>query len=129
VTDLLDRSLAEPEPPRARTVVPGRPPVLPVVMSALGTVTSLGLVVSAVRDGAGSTDEVSSAAVLAWLFGSVIGLLLFAWFGLLDARERSSGHYVEPRWRPRAVMAVLTVASWLSGAAAAVLVAQAVARR
>jgi len=129
VTDILDRPLAEPEPPRARTVAPGRPPVLPVVMSALSTATSMALVIGAVRDGAGSTDEVSSAAVLAWLFGSVIGLLLFAWFNLLDARQRSIGHYVEPRWRPRAVLAVLTVVSWLSGVAAAVLVAQAVARR
>lgn len=128
MTDLFDRLTVEPELPEEHSSV-ARPPLVPVVMLGLCAVTSAVLVVVAASEGAGSTEEVSTTAVLAWLLGSVVGLLLYAWFGLLDAGQRGTGSYIEPGWRPRSVVNALAVAGWLSGAAGAVLVAQAVARR
>jgi hypothetical protein len=106
-----------------------RPPALPVVMLLLTTATALALVAAAVAGGAGQTSDIAVEAVLAWVIGSVTGVLVFAWFGLLDSVQRSTGAYVEPSWRPRTVAAVLAVAGWLAGSAGALLVAEAVARR
>jgi hypothetical protein len=105
------------------------PPVIPIVMLAITTLAAITLTIGAVLDDAGRTDEISTAAVLAWAFGSFLGLVVFAWFGSLDARRRATGRYVEPEWRPRAIGVTLAVLGWLAGAAGAFLVAQAVARR
>lgn len=123
VTDLDDLD----DPDLAGT--PTGPPVIPIVMLAITAVASTVLVVAAVLDDAGSTDDISSAALMAWALGSFLGLMIFAWFGWLDARRRSTGHYADATWRPRLVGVVLAVAGWLAGAAGAILVAQAVARR
>ena len=108
---------------------PTGPPVIPVVMLAITTVAAVALTVGAVADGAGSTDDISTAALLAWAFGSFLGLMEFAWFGTLDARRRATGRYVDASWNARAVGLGLAVVGWLAGAAGAVLVALAVARR
>lgn len=105
------------------------PPIVPLVMLAVTTVAALVMVVGATLDGAGDTNDISPAAVLGWAFGSVVGLVVFAWFGWLDAGRRSTGHYVEPQWRPRTVSVVLAVSGWLIGSVGAFLVAQAIARR
>jgi hypothetical protein len=104
-------------------------PLIPIVMLALTTITAVGLVVFAIGEDAGQTDEISGPAALAWVFGAVLGLLIFAWFGLLDSVRRSTGSYEEPTWKPRTVAAVLAVAGWVAGSAGAFLVAEAVARR
>jgi len=104
-------------------------PIVPIIMLVVTTVTAIGLVAFAIGEDAGQTDEISGAATLAWAFGSLLGLLLFAWFGLLDSSRRSTGNYVEPTWKPRTVAAVLAVAGWVAGSAGAYLVAEAVARR
>ena len=113
------------EAPEATTSTP----LIPIAMLAVTALTALALLASAIREHAGRTDEVSVEAVLAWFFGSLLGLLVFAWFGLLDARRRSTGTYVEPSFRPRLVAGVLVALGWASGLGGAVLVAQAVARR
>jgi hypothetical protein len=115
-------AIAEPEPVTST-------PLIPIAMLAVTALTSVALLAVAVREEAGQTDEVSPEAALAWFLGSLLGLLVFAWFGLLDARRRSTGSYVEPSFRPRVVAGVLVVVGWLAGLAGAVLVAQAVARR
>jgi hypothetical protein len=104
-------------------------PLIPIVMLALTTLTAVGLVVFAIGEDAGQTDEISGPAALAWVFGALLGLLIFAWFGLLDSVRRSTGSYEEPAWKPRTVAAVLAVAGWVAGSAGAFLVAEAVARR
>jgi hypothetical protein len=104
-------------------------PLIPIVMLALTTITAVGLVVFAIGEDAGQTDEISGPAALAWVFGAVLGLLIFAWFGLLDSVRRSTGSYEEPTWKPRTVAAALAVAGWVAGSAGAFLVAEAVARR
>jgi hypothetical protein len=98
-------------------------------MLAVTTGAALVMVVGAALEGAGDTSEISPAAALGWAFGSVIGLLVFAWFGWLDAGRRSAGSYVEAAWRPRALSVVLAVSGWLIGSVGAFLVAQAIARR
>lgn len=105
------------------------PPVVPLVMLAITTIAALVMVVGAALEGAGDTNEISTPAVLGWAIGSMIGLLVFAWFGWLDAGRRSAGHYVEPQWRPRTVSVVLAVSGWVIGSVGAFLVAQAIARR
>ena len=105
------------------------PPLVPVIMLALTTLTALMLVGAAFAEGAGTTSRVSSEALLAWLIGSVLGLLVFAYFDTLDARRRATGHYREATWNARTISAGLTVASWLAGSTGAFLVAQAIARR
>ena len=106
-----------------------RTPLIPIVMLALTTATAIGLVAYAVGEEAGQTDQISGPATLAWVFGAVLGLLVFAWFGVLDSVRRSTGSYEEPSWKPRTVAAVLAVAGWVAGSAGAFLVAEAVARR
>jgi hypothetical protein len=106
-----------------------RTPLIPIVMLALTAVTAVGLVAFAIGEDAGQTDEISGAATLAWAFGALLGLLIFAWFGLLDSVRRSTGNYEEPTWKPRTVAAVLAVVGWVAGSAGAFLVAEAVARR
>ena len=127
MTDLLTPSPGsvdwDDEPEVART------PLIPVLMLVLTTVTAVGLVAFAIGEDAGQTDEISGPAALAWVFGAVLGLLIFAWFGLLDSVRRSTGSYEEPTWKPRTVAAVLAVAGWVAGSAGAFLVAEAVARR
>jgi hypothetical protein len=105
------------------------PPLVPVIMLGLTTIAAVAMVAAALADGAGGTSDISTQAFMAWLVGSVLGLLVFAYFGTLDARRRATGRYVEPTWSPRTVSAVLTVAGWLAGSTGAFLVAQAVARR
>ena len=104
-------------------------PLIPIAMLAVTALTAVALLAAAIREDAGQTDEISTEALLAWIFGSLLGLLVFAWFGLLDARRRSTGAYVEPSFRPRLVAGVLGALGWLAGLGGAVLVAQAVARR
>jgi heme/copper-type cytochrome/quinol oxidase subunit 1 len=104
-------------------------PRIPVLMLLITAMSSVLFLVGAITDEAGSTDEVSAPAVFAWLFGSMFGLLIYAWFGLLDSVRRSTGFYEEPSWRPRVVAAVLATVGWLAGSAGAFLVAEAVARR
>jgi hypothetical protein len=104
-------------------------PVVPTVMLVVTTVAAVALVAFAIGEDAGQTDEISGAAVLAWSFGSLLGLLIFAWFGLLDSVRRSTGSYLEPTWKPRTIAAGLAVAGWVAGSAGAYLVAEAVARR
>jgi hypothetical protein len=104
-------------------------PLIPIAMLAVTALTAVALTAAAVREHAGQTDEISMEAVLAWFVGSLLGLLVFARFGLLDARRRSTGTYVEPSFRPRLVAGVLVALGWTAGLAGAVLVAQAVARR
>ena len=111
------------------TATESGPPVVPLVMLAVTTSASLVMVIVAIVEGAGDTNDISLVAVLGWAFGSVLGLLLLAWFGWLDAARRSTGHYVEPQWRPRTVGIVLAVTGWLIGSVGAFLVAQAIARR
>jgi hypothetical protein len=127
MTDLLTPSPGsvdwDDEPEVAHT------PLIPILMLALTTVTAIGLVAFAIGQDAGQTDEISGPAALAWVFGAVLGLLIFAWFGLLDSVRRSTGSYEEPAWKPRTVAAVLAVAGWVAGSAGAFLVAEAVARR
>ena len=105
------------------------PPMVPVIMLAVTTLAAVAMAVAAFADGAGGTSEISNEAVMAWLIGSVLGLLVFAYFGTLDARRRATGRYVEPTWSPRTISAALTVAGWIAGSTGAFLVAQAVARR
>ncbi|MCD9623281.1 hypothetical protein [Rhabdothermincola salaria] len=105
------------------------PPVIPIAMLAITTMAAVVLTIGALVDGAGSTDDISTAALLAWAFGSFLGLMEFAWFGTLDARRRATGRYVEASWKPRTVALALAVVGWLAGAGGAFLVAQAVARR
>jgi hypothetical protein len=104
-------------------------PLIPIAMLAVTALTAVALVAAAIREDAGQTDEISAEAVIAWFFGSLLGLLIFAWFGLLDSQRRSTGAYHEPSFRPRLVAGVLVVLGWVAGLAGAVLVAQAVARR
>ena len=104
-------------------------PLIPIAMLLVTAVTAVALVAVAMNEDAGQTSEVSAPAALAWLVGSLVGLLIFAWFGLLDSQRRSSGVYHEPPFRPRLVAGVLVVLGWVAGLAGAVLVAQAVARR
>ncbi len=106
-----------------------RPPFIPVATLLITTATAIVMLVQAWVSGAGDTDEISAAAALCWTFGSFLGLLLFAWFGSLDADRRASLSYAEPWWRPRLVAGVLAVTGWLVGCAGAFLVAEAVARR
>ena len=106
-----------------------RTPLIPIVMLALTAATAIGLVAFALGEDAGQTDQISGPATLAWVFGAVLGLLVFAWFGVLDSVRRSTGSYEEPSWKPRTVAAVLAVAGWVAGSAGAFLVAEAVARR
>lgn len=98
-------------------------------MLAVTTIAALVMVVGAALDGAGDTNDISPPAALGWALGSVVGLLVFAWFGWLDAGRRSTGRYIEPQWRPRTVSVVLAVSGWLIGSLGAFLVAQAIARR
>lgn len=105
------------------------PPVVPIVMLAITTVATVAMVVGAVIEGAGDTDEIAPTAVLAWVFGAVFGLIVFAWFGSLDAVRRATGHYVDATWKPRTVALVLAVSGWIVGSVGAFLVAQALARR
>ena len=106
-----------------------RTPLIPIAMLLVTAVTAIALVAVAVSENAGQTDEISSPAVLAWLVGSLVGLLIFAWFGLLDSVRRSSGVYSEPSWGPRTVAGVLAVVGWLAGSVAAFVIAESVARR
>lgn len=108
---------------------PTGPPLIPLVMLGITAVGAIVLGVGAALHGAGTTDEISMAAVTGWLFGCLIGLLVFAWFGTLDAGRRATGRYVEPEWRPRAIGIALAVVGFLAGAYGAYLVAQSVARR
>ncbi len=105
------------------------PPVVPILMLAITTLATAAMVVGAVIEGAGDTDEIAPTAVLAWMFGAVIGLIVFAWFGSLDAVRRATGRYVDATWKPRTVAIVLAVSGWLIGSVGAFLVAQALARR
>ena len=105
------------------------PPVVPIVMLAITTFATVLMVVGAVVDGAGDTDEIAPTAVLAWVFGAVFGLIVFAWFGSLDAVRRATGHYVDATWKPRTVALVLAISGWVVGSVGAFLVAQALARR
>jgi uncharacterized BrkB/YihY/UPF0761 family membrane protein len=104
-------------------------PLIPIFMLALTALTAFALVAYAIGKDAGQTDEISDPAALAWVFGALLGLLIFAWFGLLDSVRRSTGNYEEPAWKPRTVAAVLAVVGWVAGSAGAFLVAEAVARR
>jgi hypothetical protein len=104
-------------------------PLIPIAMLLVTAVTAIALVVVAIDEEAGQTSEVSAPAVLAWVVGSLVGLLIFAWFGLLDSVRRSSGTYSEPRWGPRTVAGVLAVVGWLAGSAGALVLAESVARR
>jgi hypothetical protein len=128
VTDLVDLQADQPDDDAASGDSVG-PPIVPIVLLVLTTVASVVFLGAAIVDEAGSTDEVSRPALFAWLFGSLLGLLLFAWFGLRDSVRRSTGEYVEAAWRPRVVAAVLATVGWLAGSAGAFLVAEAVARR
>ncbi|MCU0309479.1 MAG: hypothetical protein MUE36_00845 [Acidimicrobiales bacterium] len=105
------------------------PPVIPVVMLGITTVAAAAMVAGAFVEGAGDTDEIAPVAVLAWVVGAVVGLVVFAWFGSLDAIRRATGHYVDATWRPRTVAVVLAVTGWLIGSVGAFLVALALARR
>lgn len=93
------------------------------------TVAAAVLVVTAWRDDAGLTPDVSVLALAGWLIGSVAGLMLFAWFRAIDARNRADRWFVEPRWRPARLALVVAVIGWILGVLAAVMVAQSLARR
>jgi len=125
VTDLLDRARpdAVPEEPE-----PTGTPLVPIAMLVLTTAASIVFALMALRNDAGSTDEISGEAVAAWAFGSLIGLLVFAWWGLLDSKRRSTGTYQEPSFRPRLVAGVLVAVGWLAGLSGALMVGLSVAR-
>jgi hypothetical protein len=126
VSDLLDRSTgpAAPSPDEPTTSTP----VVPLVMLVITAVVAIACALVAYTDDAGTTDEVSTSAVAAWGFGSLIGLLVFAWWGLLDSQNRSTGTYVEPSFRPRLVAGALVVVGWIAGLAGALMVGLSVAR-
>jgi hypothetical protein len=126
VSDLLDRSggsvAASPDEPATST------PMVPLVMLVITTAVAIGCALVAYNDEAGTTDEVSTMAVAAWGFGSLIGLLVFGWWGLLDSQRRSTGTYVEPAFRPRLVAGVLVAVGWVAGLGGALMVGLSVAR-
>ena len=104
-------------------------PLKPIIVLAVCTLVALVLVIVAFSQSAGTTDRVSGVAVLAWVVGSVLGLLVFAWFRSADVGCRSEPRYVEPGWRPRRVAVWLAVVGWTAGSLGAFLVAEALARR
>lgn len=126
MSDLLDRSAdaSAPFPDAEATSTP----VVPLVMLVITTVAAIACALAAYTDDAGTTDEVSSLAVAAWGFGSLIGLLVFGWWGLLDSRRRSTGTYVEPTFRARLVAGVLVAVGWIAGLSGALMVGLSVAR-
>ena len=125
MTDLLDRRPA-PVPPAAER--PTSTPLVPILMLLVTTGAAIVFALSAYLDDAGATDEISGAAVAAWAMGSLVGLLIFAWWGLLDSQRRSTGTYTEPSFRPRLVAGSLTVVGWIAGLAGALMVGLSVAR-
>lgn len=103
-------------------------PLVPIVMLVLSSGAAIAYALLAYLDDAGATDEISGPAVAAWAFGSLVGLLIFAWWGLLDAERRSTGTYREPSFRPQLVAGVLVAVGWLAGLSGAFMVGLSVAR-
>lgn len=126
VSDLLDRSPGPtaPSPDEPTTTTP----MVPLVMLVITTAVAITCALAAYTDDAGTTDEVSTMAVAAWGFGSLIGLLVFGWWGLLDSQRRSTGTYVEPTFRARLVAGVLVAVGWVAGLGGALMVGLSVAR-
>jgi hypothetical protein len=100
--------------------------VLCVVLCASAALV-LGYV--AASGGAGTTDEISAAAALCWVVGSVLALLAFALFRGSNAARQTNRMYVEPSWRPMLVATTAAVIGLAAGTYGAFLVAEAVARR
>lgn len=114
---------------RGGYVAPVTTPIRPLVGIVLCGLVAVVLALLAFSDDAGQTDEVSTVALIAWITGSVIGLLFFAWFRSADAKCQASSRYLEPAWRPRLVAFYVTAIGWIAGSAGAVFVAEAVARQ
>lgn len=126
MSDLLDRSAgsASASPDEETTTTP----MVPLVMLVITTAVAIACALLAYTDDAGTTDEISTMAVVAWGFGSLIGLLVFGWWGLLDSQRRSTGTYVDPSFRPRLVAGVLVAVGWIAGLGGALMVGLSVAR-
>ena len=128
----LQRPKPLPKSPLARTggyVAPVTTPLRPLIGIVVCGGLAVVLAFLAFSDSAGQTDEVSTTALVAWVIGSVVGLLFFAWFRSADAKCQASSRYLEPAWRPRLVALYVTAIGWIAGSAGAVFVAEAVARQ
>jgi hypothetical protein len=104
-------------------------PMAPFVALSIAGVLAVALALAAWASGAGSTSELSKAAIAGWICGSVIALLLFAWFRASTAGRQADPYFVEPSWRPTRVAGVVAGVAWLAGVGCAFLVGAAVARR
>jgi hypothetical protein len=128
----LQRPKPLPKSPLAKSggyVAPVTTPIRPLVGIVFCGLVAVVLAFLAFSDDAGQTDEVSTVALVAWIIGSVIGLLFFAWFRSADAKCQANSRYLEPAWRPRLVALYATAIGWIAGSAGAIFVAQAVARQ
>ena len=128
----LQRPKPLPKSPLAKSggyVAPVSTPLRPLIGIVVCGAVAVVLALLAFGDNAGQTDEVSTVALVAWVIGSVVALLFFAWFRSADAKCQASSRYLEPAWRPRLVAIYATAIGWIAGSAGAIFVAQAVARQ
>lgn len=108
---------------------PVHPPLAPLALIIVALVVSVALVVAARGQHAGATASLSLVALGAWLVGSVIGLVGFAWFRDENLKRRLRNTYSEPIWKPVLIARVGGIAAWVVGCAGAYMIAEAVARR
>ena len=114
---------------KARTGRDVSTPLLPIAVVGGCAAIAVVLVATALGQHAGTTGNVSTTAAIAWIIGSVVGLLAFSWFRSVDMGCRAEPRYVEPSWRPRLLAIWIAVVGWVAGSIGAFLVAEALARR
>lgn len=123
-----------PAAPRSRAAArpyspPVHPPLAPLTLIVVSFVVSVALVIVARGQHAGSTASLSPFAFGAWLVGSVIGLVGFAWFRDENLKRQLRNTYSEPIWKPVLIARLGALAAWFVGSAGAFMIAEAVARR
>ncbi len=108
---------------------PVHPPLAPLALIIGSFLIAVALVAVARGQNAGANATLSIAAFGAWLVGSVLGLIGFAWFRDENLKRQLGSTYSEPAWRPVLLARVGAIAAWLVGSAGAYMIAEAVARR
>ena len=123
-----------PTAPRSRVAgrpysPPVHPPLAPLALIIGACLIAVALVAVARGQNAGANATLSMAAFGAWLVGSVLGLIGFAWFRDEHLKRQLGSTYSEPAWRPVLLARVGAIAAWVVGCAGAYMIAEAVARR
>jgi len=105
------------------------PPLSPLALIMSSLASAAVLVFLARGQHAGDTASLSGMAFGAWLAGSVVGLVGFAWFRDENLKRQLRNTYSEPIWKPVLMARVGAIAAWVIGSVGAYMIAEAVARR